>query len=78
MFVANLMTKLTGPFFVEAKVKINADVYIELLKNCYLPAMAVRPEIMSHGIWQEDNAPSHTAKKVSAWKKELGNWPFEA
>ena len=55
----------------KAMAKINNG----LLENRYLPALRLCAAVRDHGVWQEDNAPSHRAKAVLAWKAE--NWPFE-
>ena len=54
--------------------KVNADVYVELLRQHVVPFVHARD-----GIWQQDNAPCHTAKKVKAFlaksQVEVEQWP---
>lgn len=61
------------PHFFEAGLKINTDVYIEVLSNVVKPWMeqvaAGRPYI-----WQQDGAPAHNSNKTQQWCRD--NLPF--
>eukprot|EP00971_Amphidinium_carterae_P158468 3141537-Amphidinium_carterae.1 len=48
---------LLPPYFVEAGVKINTEVYVGVLRNYLLPSSeaALGPGF----VFQQDNAPSH-------------------
>lgn len=56
------------PHVFEAGLRVNADVYLDVLRNTVKPWMdevaGDRPYI-----WQQDGAPAHTAKKVQEWCK---------
>ena len=57
----------------EAGLRVNADVYLDILKNVVKPWMdQVAGD--SPYIWQQDDAPAHTAKKVQDWCEE--NFPY--
>eukprot|EP00971_Amphidinium_carterae_P239019 4744817-Amphidinium_carterae.1 len=68
----SLSTRILGPFFVDSNVKINGEVYVQVLENNYLPRLLANPEILQHGVWQEDNAPCHRSALVKEWKQ--ANW----
>ena len=68
-----------GPL-VLVKGKLNADGYIEILQKNLLPFLSqLGPNTY---IFQEDNAPIHTAKKVAKWKGEnmviSFSWPAQS
>jgi len=50
------------------KGKLDADGYIEILEKNLLPFISNLDQITY--IFQEDNAPIHTAKKTMKWKDE--------
>ena len=57
----------------EAGLRVNTDVYLNVLKNVVKPWM----DQVAGGspyIWQQDGAPAHTAKKVQDWCEE--NFPY--
>ncbi len=61
------------PHVFEAGLKVNNDVYINVLTKGVKPwidgVAAGRPYI-----WQQDRAPTHTSKKTQDWCRE--NLPF--
>ena len=61
------------PYVFEAGLRVNADVYLDVLRNTVKPWMdqvaGGRPYI-----WQQDGAPAHTAKKVQEWCED--NFPY--
>ena len=68
------------PCFIEEGVRVNAECYIRMLEDVYLPhCMARLGTDTSSWWWQEDNAPSHTSRRTKAFLKEreiqLLTWP---
>jgi transposase len=61
------------PHVFEAGLRVNTEVYINVLSNVVKPWMdevaAGRPYI-----WQQDGAPAHTSKKTQDWCRD--NLPF--
>jgi hypothetical protein len=57
------------PHIFEAGLRVNTEVYIDMLTNVVKPWMdgvaAGRPYI-----WQKDRAPTHTSKKTQDWCRE--------
>jgi hypothetical protein len=60
------------PHIFEASLRVNTDMYIDVLTNEVKPWMdgvaarrARRPYI-----WQQDGAPAHTLKKTQDWCRE--------
>ncbi len=54
------------PHFFSVGLKINAEVYLAVMKDVVVPWIN---RVMDGGIWtwQQDGAPAHRAKKVQAW-----------
>jgi DDE superfamily endonuclease/Transposase len=69
-----------GPL-VRLEGKINALAYIDLLDNYLLPYMDTLDDENDY-IFQEDNAPIHTARLAKSWKEENGidciPWPAQS
>ena len=70
---------IVGPYIVDKGVKIDADVYIAMLKTQYQPDIEMMFPARDY-VWQEDGAPAHTAKSTKEWvknnmPKSLGKWP---
>ena len=70
----SLTTGISTPFFVEANTKTNSQSYVALLENHFGPFLSQFEEMQRHGVWQEDNAPSHTSKFTTAWKAQ--HWAY--
>ena len=71
------------PCFIEEGVRINAECYIRMLDDVYLPhCMARLGTDTTSWWWQEDNAPSHTSRRTKAFLKEreiqLMTWTKES
>jgi hypothetical protein len=77
--------EIKGPlvFFDEYKEKnekINADTYLRILENHLLPFYNAAYELVEKKLmFQQDNSPIHTAKKVAKWFKtkkiKIIDWP---
>ena len=69
-----------GPL-VRLEGKINALAYIDLLDNYLLPYMDTLDDENDY-VFQEDNAPIHTARLAKNWKEENGivciPWPAQS
>src|SRR4051794_36692060 len=69
-----------GPL-VRLKGRQAAKAYVEVLRNHLVPYIASIKHKRKY-IFQEDNAPSHKAKKSMRWKKENGvpvlPWPAQS
>ena len=68
------------PCFIEEGVRTNAECYIRMLDDVYLPHCMARFGTDTSGWWwQEDNAPSHTSRRTKAFLKDrdiqLLTWP---
>ena len=50
--------------FVETNAKMNSDIYIEILKDKIYPWVL---SIYGPFVFQQDGAPSHTARKTQEW-----------
>ena len=65
-------------FFKLFDGRLNSEAYIEILGDHLLPSIDLLRE-SQHVIFQQDNAPCHTAKKVKAWfdenKINVMPWP---
>ena len=61
------------PHFFEAGLKVNTDVYLDVLANVVKPWMdgvaGGRPYT-----FQQDGAPAHTSKRAQDWLKENVPW----
>ena len=44
------------------EVRLNADRYIEILDNCFLPSINIFKEVNNSTIYQQDGTSCHTAK----------------
>ena len=74
---------VAGPFFIPQGVKLNGEKYKELLTQQYFPAMSAAA--YKAGLkpgkfrFQQDNAPSHTARDVVSclpkYCKPFFKWP---
>ena len=56
-------------FFVEDGVKVNQQVYMDMLKNRVRPSINSLPGNQAVTL-QQDGATAHTAKMVQAWCKD--------
>ena len=70
-----------GPLVV-VKGKMDRWDYIDILEKNLLPCIHQNYKGKGY-VFQQDNAPIHTAKDVTAWTvrrniKVLGNWPFQS
>ncbi|GBB83298.1 hypothetical protein RclHR1_10020002 [Rhizophagus clarus] len=69
-----------GPL-VKLEGKVTGAVYVDILKNYLLPFLDELDD-QENFLFQEDNAPIHTAKIVKSWKKENGvnsiPWPAQS
>ena len=64
------------PVFIKAGLKVNTDVYMNILKDHVLPWMKTNFGAHQHVIFQQDGAPCHTSKRTQAWLKEnMEFWP---
>lgn len=72
---------IMDPYFFSQGLKINADVYLEVLRDVVVPWMK-KVANGRHFIYQQDGAPAHNAKKVQDflranvpqfWPKDM--WP---
>lgn len=68
--------KKTPLIFIPEGVKVNQDVYLDMLRQKVLPWINSQQWEHSY-LFQQDGAPSHTAKKVQAWCEQAfqGFWP---
>ena len=57
--------------YKEKKEKITAKTYLSILENNFIPFHSAMQSLVSRNIvFQQDNAPIHTAHKVTQWFKE--------
>jgi len=61
------------PHFFEAGLKVNTDVYLDLLSNVVKPWMD-QVAAGRHYIWQQDGAPAHNSNRTQQWCRD--NLPF--
>lgn len=59
--------KKMDPVFVESGVKINTDVYIDILETHVKPWIDANYGSEQKYLYQQDGAPAHTAKKTQRW-----------
>ena len=58
--------KTCPPIFIPTGLKVNTDVYIDLLKTKLLPWLRRNyPE--GNYVFQQDGAPAHTSKRTQEW-----------
>jgi len=69
-----------GPL-VRLEGRVTANVYIDVLENHLLPFLDTLDNKEDH-VFQEDNAPVHTASKTKKWKRENNinsiPWPAQS
>lgn len=74
--------KKMPPVFIQSGMRINAEMYLEILRNHVKPWIEANYPPGTRYVFQQDGAPAHTAKKtqdwlrgnlVSFWTKEM--WP---
>ena len=57
------------PHFFEAGLKINTDVYLDVLEKVVVPwCKSVAGDRL--WVWQQDSAPTHMSKKTQAWLQD--------
>jgi len=66
--------------YKEKKEKIKAKTYLKILENNFIPFHNMaRPLVGQNLVFQQNNAPIHTAQKVTKWFKEKKietmDWP---
>lgn len=61
------------PHVFDAGLKVNTDVYLDVMTNVVKPWMDLVAEGRPY-IWQQDGAPAHNSKKTQTWCRE--NLPF--
>lgn len=74
MFWAGIMGReIVGPFMIPEGVKMNSIMYVEFLKQHFLPWFKKKNRAFrSKIIFMHDNAPSHAAKNTSASLAAMG------
>ena len=65
--------KIVGPFRIPEGVKLNVAKYCKFLEDNFLPWLNNQPENLKKDLmFQQDNAPSHAAKKTMCWLEANG------
>ena len=66
-------SSLVGPFMIPEGVKVNKEVYCNLLQDSFLPWFQSLPgQEKSEMIFMHDNAPGHAAKYTTEWLSNAG------
>lgn len=59
---------ILGPFRIEKGLRLTAKSYCELLESNFIPWFENQPEEFRNDLmFQQDNAPCHSAKKTKDW-----------
>ena len=58
------------PVFIDAGVKINTEVYIDILKDKVLPWVKANFSADQYVVLQQDGAPCHTSNRTQQWLME--------
>ena len=58
------------PIFIDSGVRINADVYIKILKDYVWPWITSNFDSDAKIVYQQDGAPPHTARKIQEWLRK--------
>lgn len=58
------------PVFIKEGLKVNTDVYLEILKDHVLPWITSTYDEETNVVFQQDGAPAHTSKKTQNWLSE--------